>query len=140
MRKQAVSFQTVVEKLCYPYKVFGVIVYGGVNEDIYKLNDDTLWSGYPRNYTVQGTEIFEQVKKYILNDEPNKAEPLLERLYGTYGQYYLPAGTLKVTADYGAYSDYKRSLSLKEAVHHVDFGTELEGGGPDLPTDERLKA
>ncbi len=101
----------------------GAIVYGGVNEDVYKLNDDTLWSGYPRNYTVQGTEIFEQVKKYILNDEPDKAEPLLERLYGTYGQCYLPAGTLKITADYGAYSDYKRSLSLKDAVHHVDFGT-----------------
>lgn len=142
----------------------GATVYGGVNEDVYSLNDDTLWSGYPRDCIYDGTdtvgkprkyvfrddevcisgyventepldgeikkdcvgtrsEIFERVKKYVFDGNLQKAQLLLEQLYGTYSQSYQPAGSLRIKADFGEYSDYKRELSLSDAVHTTEFST-----------------
>ena len=101
----------------------GAIVYGGVNEDIYELNDDTLWSGYPRIDARDGKKAFERAKKACLSDDPAGASAALRELYGHWSQCYLPAGTLRIRGEYGEYSDYRRSLSLPKALHVSEFRT-----------------
>lgn len=99
----------------------GAIIYGGVDEDVYELNDDTLWSGYPRKYTKESNSDFEAAKAAVLLGNFEKCEKHLEQIYGKWSQCYLPAGTLKVKAAYGAYSDYRRTLTLDNALHTTSF-------------------
>ena len=99
----------------------GAILYGGVDEDVYEFNDDTLWSGYPRKYPKNSNEDFEAAKKAVLSGDLQAGEKRLERVFGKWSQCYLPAGTLKVKASYGEYSEYRRNLTLDNALHTVTF-------------------
>ena len=101
----------------------GAILYGGVDEDVYKLNDDTLWSGYPRSYPQNGKETLNQVREALLNDRVEEAHRLMDPLYGDPSQCYLPAGALTVRAAYGEAQRYRRSLSLEQALHETVFDT-----------------
>lgn len=104
----------------------GGTVYGGVNEDVYSFNDDTLWTGYPQDHTFDGRELFQEAKKSMLADDVENATARLKRLYGAHSQSYLPAGDLIISADYGEYFDYRRVLSLDDAVHTTEFKTPLD--------------
>lgn len=103
----------------------GAMLYGGVSEDVYTLNDDTLWSGYPRDrINPMASSCLEDVRKLISEDKLRAAQDLAEqRMYGSWGQSYLPAGRLTVSTDHNEFSDYKRTLSLDEAVHTVEYST-----------------
>jgi len=102
----------------------GATVYGGINEDVYNLNDDTLWSGYPRKNTAHSAEEFREMRKLVSQGQITEAEDLAYRkLYGKWSQEYLPAGDLIIKGDYTASADdYTRTLSLDTAIHTVTFG------------------
>ncbi len=100
----------------------GVAVYGGVNEDVYALNDDTLWSGYPRKITKNCVDDFKKVKELVLSGDIEAAEALTaEKINDRWSQSYLPAGNLIIKGDYGDVKDYKRTLCLETAIHTVEF-------------------
>lgn len=103
----------------------GAMLYGGVTEDVYSLNDDTLWSGYPRDrINPMASSYIDEVKKLVFEDKLMQAQNLAEQhMYGSWGQSYLPAGRLTVSTGHGEFSDYKRTLSLDEAVHTVEYST-----------------
>lgn len=100
----------------------GVSVYGGIDEDVYALNDDTLWSGHPRNESKNSVQAFIEMKNRMLGEDPKAVERLAyEQLYGGWGQCYLPAGNLKIKGAFGAAEGYNRTLSLETALHTVTF-------------------
>ena len=101
----------------------GVTVYGGVNQDVYSLNDDTLWSGYPKIDTNNRTADFNKVRELALNNEIEQAEELLtQKVCGKWSQCYLPAGNLVISGEYPNTENYKRELTLNNAIHTVQFG------------------
>ena len=100
----------------------GVTVYGGVEEDVYALNDDTLWSGYPKEYGKDCSKAFERVRKLVAEDRILEAERVMvQEVSDGWSQCYLPAGNLVIRGRYGAAEHYRRSLSLERALHTVTF-------------------
>ena len=101
----------------------GVAAYGGINEDVYALNDDTLWSGYPRPETRNCADDFEKVRCLVLEGDIAAAQKLYtEKICGHWSQCYLPAGNLVIRGEYENTEDYKRELYLENALHTVSFG------------------
>ncbi len=100
----------------------GVTAYGGVNEDVYALNDDTLWSGYPRRPYKNTAEDFKKVKELVLAGKEADAEALfVNKISDRWSQCYLPAGNIVIKGDYGEIANYKRALSLDTACYTVEF-------------------
>lgn len=100
----------------------GAVVYGGVNEDVYALNDDTLWSGYPRKMNKSCAKAFDEVRQLVLRGDIKSAEALMvENVCGGPSQCYLPAGNLVIKSDFGEAKGYRRALSLDTALHTVRF-------------------
>lgn len=114
----------------------GAVVYGGVDEDVYSLNDDTLWSGYPRDLNKKSAAAFEKVRALALDGKMKEAsEMIYENILGGWGQCYLPAGNLVIRGAYGETSGYQRRLSLDSALHTVRFGDYTREAFASCPDD-----
>ncbi|MBQ6947423.1 MAG: glycoside hydrolase N-terminal domain-containing protein [Clostridia bacterium] len=55
----------------------GATVYGGVEEDVYALNDDTLWSGYPRQFAAHTSDTIQEIARLVRAGEIADAEALM---------------------------------------------------------------
>ncbi|MEA4890673.1 MAG: glycoside hydrolase family 95 protein [Clostridiaceae bacterium] len=101
----------------------GAMVFGQVDEDVYQLNEDTLWSGYPadtNNYSASA--YFRPAAALALKRQYREAEDMIEEhMLGKWGQSYLPAGNLVIRSDVHECESYNRSLDLDTAVHTVRF-------------------
>lgn len=82
------------------------------------LNDDTLWSGYPRDYNKQGfRENLKKVRTLLLKNNRAKAEEIVEtRLANRFTQAYLPLGDLLVESPLGELRNYRRALDLATGI------------------------
>lgn len=102
----------------------GAMVHGGVEKERICLNEDTLWSGYPRD-TVD-LEAGEYIKKAAGLTKEGKAHlaqtMIEEKVVGTWGQSYMPLGEIELTFDHGKnYHSYHRQLDLETAVSKVEY-------------------
>lgn len=103
----------------------GAVMYGDCKREILKLNEDTLWSGYPDN-TQKGMspETVSQAGQLAKQGMPEKAMEVLEQklLEAEDAQMYEPFGNLYITFEgKREISDYRRSLDLKSAVATVEY-------------------
>lgn len=101
----------------------GACVYGGVKAARFSLNEDTLWSGYPRSSQESCAAVYRQARQLALEERFREAEELLEQRFGDFlVQMYLPLGDLCIEMEHGdAARDYRRELSLETAVHTVSY-------------------
>ena len=100
----------------------GVTSYGGTDRDLYSLNDDTLWSGYPRKMNKSCADDFKEARSLVLQGKISDGEKLMvERVCGGWSQCYLPTGDLIISGDFGKIRNYRRSLSLDSACLSVCF-------------------
>ncbi len=128
----------------------GACVYGGVEEETVSLNEDTLWSGYPKTPAgLEGLsdcpgirlqageaapgvkskesenypEIYRMARELCRAGKFGEAQELVENKFGDYlVQMYLPLGKLKIKHIHsGSISSYCRELRLDEAVHWVTY-------------------
>ncbi len=102
----------------------GAMVFGGEKKDVLKLNCDTLWSGRPREITVENSyEYFRQARELALKGELAKAQEIIEtHCQGPWTQAYLAMGDLIFSfKNSGTVSDYERSLDLETAVASTSF-------------------
>jgi len=98
----------------------GAMVFGNVNKDRYQLNEDTLWSGFPRdtnNYEalrhLKTSRDLLQQEKYV------EAEALIEnKMLAVNCQAYQPFGDLYIEwlNEPTGVAHYERSLELSTAV------------------------
>ena len=92
----------------------GAMIFGGVDEERIGLNEDTLWSGGPKDTTNPGArEVLPEVRRLLFAGEYAAANELCKQLQGPYSQAYLPLGELRI-----------RFLNAK-----MQRGKEAEGGG-----------
>lgn len=102
----------------------GALVYGGVRQEQIKLNEDTLWSGGPRDTAVaDGGRTLAEIRRLILEeDDLPAAEELTKRLQGPFTQSYQPLGDLWLTMEHPAEAtDYQRELRLDDACVSVRY-------------------
>ncbi|XAR52882.1 Alpha-L-fucosidase [Bertholletia excelsa] len=121
----------------------GAMVWGGVQSETLNLNEDTLWTGIPGNYTNQeAPKALAEVRKLV--DEGRYAEATTEavKLSGNPSDVYQLLGDIKLEFDdsHAAYSQttYLRELDLdtaitkvKYSVGEVEFTREHFASNPD---------
>ncbi|WP_258881445.1 glycoside hydrolase family 95 protein [Paenibacillus sp. sptzw28] len=102
----------------------GAMVFGRAHEELIQLNEDTLWSGFPRdkiNYSA--LEYLETARKQLISKEYAKAQETVERhMLGPDSDAYQPLGDLLLRM-HGSdeVEDYERELDLETAVTRVSY-------------------
>lgn len=109
---------------------FGAMTYGGIEEEKLALNESTMWSGqYNENQNKPfGREKMNQLRKLFFEGKLSEGNRIAgDNLHGNQTSFgtHLPIGDLKMQFIYpeGKVTDYRRSLSLDEAVSSVSFNS-----------------
>ena len=101
----------------------GLMVYGGVSQETLHINDDTLWSGGPRDYTLPDSKaLLPEIRKLLFAGQYQEASELTRKLQGPDCEAYVTTGELCI--DFDSHRDathYKRQLDLNQAVSHVRY-------------------
>jgi len=104
----------------------GAMVFGGVREERLALNEDSLWSGGPRDRNNPDAPAhLETIRRHLLEGRPAEAQRLaVLALSGVpeTQRHYLPLGdlTLRFSAE-GEPKDYRRELDLTTGIARTSF-------------------
>ncbi len=98
----------------------GAMVFGGQAQDRIQFNEETLWTGEPRNYNREGAyHYLDSIRQLLFDGKQKEADALAEKefmgLKSTDGQYQ---------ADYQPFGDVW--LKLKDSIHVVNYKRELD--------------
>ena len=103
----------------------GAMVFGGVNEELIQLNEETLWSGRPvdLNPNSEAVNYLPQIREALFKNEWGKARDLCHKMQGDYTQSYLPMADLKIKY---AFEDdnvinYYRELDIAHALNKTSY-------------------
>lgn len=107
----------------------GGMIWGGIQEEIIGLNEESLWSGYERDKNnPHAFESLSKVRELVFHGKCYEAERLIqETMLGEYNESYLPLGNMHLI--YCGLSsknvqNYERRLHLEEAIVTEDFDVE----------------
>jgi alpha-L-fucosidase 2 len=102
----------------------GAMVFGEVKSERIALNEDTLWSGAPRNWNNPDAKAtLPVVRKLVLEDKDfGKAGEECRKMQGPFNDAYEPLGDLLIEFDGEEDThSYRRSLDLDSAVARVEY-------------------
>jgi alpha-L-fucosidase 2 len=101
----------------------GAMVWGGVETERLQLNEDTLWSGGPKDWNnPKAKDVLPLVRKALFAGEYVQADALCKQMQGPYTQSYQPLGNLYL--DFGKGGEaaaYRRELDLATGVATVTY-------------------
>ncbi|WP_168120553.1 glycoside hydrolase family 95 protein [Paenibacillus sp. HB172176] len=127
----------------------GAMIFSGVETERLQLNEETLWSGKPRDWhNPKASEALRQVRESVNQGRYQEADKLARGLMGPYTESYLPFGDLYIQFEHGnAAKNYNRELSLNEAtvstafsIGEVVYRREVFASYPDNVIVVRLEA
>ncbi|WP_440116878.1 glycoside hydrolase family 95 protein [Paenibacillus sp. QZ-Y1] len=101
----------------------GGMVYGRVEQEMIALNEDTLWSGFPRDSNnAEAKNRLPEIRKLIQEQRYVEADALSKQMMGAYTQSYLPLGNLHLRMEHGdSYHSYSRELDLNKAIARTSY-------------------
>ena len=102
----------------------GAMVYGGTETEEIQLNEETFWSGSPHNNnSSEALEHLQEIRKLIFDGHEEDAHALIDKHFfkGPHGMRYLPLGSLKLKLGHNEVSDYRRELSLGNALNTTSY-------------------
>lgn len=104
----------------------GAMIFGGVENEVLALNEDSLWSGYRREKNrPEAREYLPLARKLIQEGKLAEAEKMIQNhMLGEYTESYLPLGQLTFAYTYkgaGSITEYKRELLLDDATSSVSY-------------------
>ena len=97
----------------------GAMVYGGTETEEIQLNEETFWSGSPHNNdSHESLAVLPEVRRLIFEGQEYQASKLIDKHFvkGPHGMRFLPLGSIKLKLDHKDVSNYRRELSLGNAV------------------------
>ena len=97
----------------------GAMVYGGTETEEIRLNEETFWSGSPHNNdSHESLAALPEVRRLIFEGKEYQASKLIDKHFvkGPHGMRFLPLGSIKLKLDHKDVSNYRRELSLGNAV------------------------
>lgn len=126
----------------------GAMIFGGAATERIQLNDDTLWSGGPKEWNNPGArEVLPKVREALFAGRYREADALCRKMQGPYNQSYQPLGNLFLDFGEGTITNYYRDLDIDRAVATVRYargGTrftrEVFSSAPDQALVVRLTA
>jgi alpha-L-fucosidase 2 len=125
----------------------GAMVFGGVDVERLALNEDTLWSGAPKDWNNPlARGLLPAVRRLIFDGSFAEADELCKQMQGPFTQSYMPLGNLRLEFEHqGDVTDYRRELDLESAVARVTyrvgdvtFRREMIASAPDQAIVMRL--
>jgi alpha-L-fucosidase 2 len=102
----------------------GAMMFGGYDAEHLALNDDTLWSGAPRDWNNPGAKEHLPVVRKLVLEQQNYHEADLEcrKMQGPYNQSYEPLADTEIAFEHGEQvSAYRRSLDLDSGIAKVEY-------------------
>lgn len=101
----------------------GAMVFGGVTEERIQINEDSLWSGEPKDWgNPDAINWLPKVREALFAGRYAEAEQLCKKMQGPYNQSYQPLGDLRLTfAVEGDPESYRRQLDLDTAIAKTSF-------------------
>jgi alpha-L-fucosidase 2 len=102
----------------------GAMVFGGVPSERLVLNEDTLWSGRPRDWNnPDASKHLPVVRKLVLEDHDYPAaDQECRKMQGPYNQTFEPLADLSLDFDHpGEVQEYCRALDLDSALATVGY-------------------
>ncbi len=101
----------------------GAMVFGGVPNERFQLNEDTLWSGAPlAGNNPEASSVLPGVRQAVFAGQYHEADDLCRQFQGPFTQAYQPLGDLLLQcSDVGSVNDYTRTLDLETAVTSVRY-------------------
>lgn len=127
----------------------GAMVFGGIGKERIALNEDTLWSGYAKDWNNPGAQAaLLRVRELIAEKRYAEADQVSKEMMGPYTQSYLPFGDLHLTMDHGNLGrGYERRLDLatgvvtiRYTIGAVEYTREIFASYPDQVIAVRLTA
>ncbi len=128
----------------------GAMMFGGVESERLQLNEDTLWSGAPRDWNnPDAKNHLSEVRRLVLEQKDYAAaDRACQKMQGPFTESYQPLGDLHI--DFGTQrdiSEYRRELDLNTAAARVryragtvEFTREAIASTPDQVIAIRLAA
>ncbi|UTF59475.1 glycoside hydrolase N-terminal domain-containing protein [Gilvimarinus sp. DA14] len=103
----------------------GAMIYGGVSQDEYQINEDTIWAGGPNN-NVSGdyAEQVKEINRLLLNNQNQQAQALANQAIKSKnnGMPYQTIGSIKIDwPGQQQFTDYQRQLDIDNAVHTLSY-------------------
>ena len=110
---------------------FGAMIFGGVGEETFQINDITLWTGTPQPNADRpdAWKHLDEIRALIRNEDFPAAERMINDYMGNVGGGFDGAyfcsfatmGEVHIRMPHTEVSGYRRSLSLDDAVAAVDY-------------------
>lgn len=107
----------------------GAMIYGGVNDELLNLNEDSIWSGgFSDRHNPSAKKSLEKIRKLIREENPVKAQELILRDFTGLPidmRHFMPLGNLHIHQTFeGDAESYRRELSLDNAVAKINFSAD----------------
>ncbi|MGA3073780.1 MAG: glycoside hydrolase family 95 protein [Bryobacteraceae bacterium] len=102
----------------------GAMVFGGVPAERLQLNEDSLWSGAPRQWNnPTAKQHLPEVRRLVLEQADYVgADRVCRQMQGIYNESYLVLGNLHIRVDHPAdVVEYRRELDLDTALARVAY-------------------
>lgn len=96
----------------------GIMTYGNLRHERLSLNEDSLWSGYPKDQNkADAHKYLAACREAIFAKDYAKAKDILNRdMHGHWSEAYLPLGNLRIDYDRAYKKNYSRTLDLRTGV------------------------
>ncbi|MCU1350164.1 MAG: alpha-L-fucosidase, partial [Acidobacteria bacterium] len=128
----------------------GAMVFGGIERERLQLNEDTLWSGGPKDWNnPKAPAALAEVRRLIAAERYVEADAAAKGMQGPFTQSYMPMGNLYLAFEHGdsARGGYRRELDIAQALTEIRYtvgGTsytrEIFASRPDQVVIVRLAA
>src|SRR5271170_6134197 len=102
----------------------GAMVFGGVASERIGLNEDTLWSGAPRDWNNPDAKQHLPIvrEEVIQHQNYHAADQECRKMQGPFTQAFEPLGDLLIDFEHeDGSTQYKRSLDLDSAINTVNY-------------------
>ena len=102
----------------------GAMVYGKTDVEEIQLNEETFWSGSPHNNnSPEAKAHLQAVRDSIFAGKEEAAHAILDIYFfkGPHGMRFLPLGSVKLKLGHDDVSDYKRELTLGNALNTTSY-------------------
>lgn len=96
----------------------GGMVFGNLKTERIALNEDTLWSGYPKDLSKKDAyKYLEPLRNAIFNEDHKEANRIANKdFYGNFSECYLPFGDLYIEYSKTSKIGYKRTLDISKGI------------------------
>jgi len=128
----------------------GAMVQGGIKQDIWSLNEETLWSGYPQDkQNYDAIKYLPEIRSLLNERKTKEAEKLINaHMLGPWNESYQPVGDMLLDFDHPQeISGYRRELNMDNGLVEITYQAgdvtytrEIFASYPDNVLVARIKA